>query len=552
VRLRLGRTTRSDASDKLTSAGDDSLAQVDQPRAGPISRFLARPVPDDIPHRIVWHPFALAAGFVLLVFAEVAVTPYAMFRSLLIALAAAGVLTAIASALARNVHKGGLVASFVLFALVGWESPFLVLAALVLILILAWLAGRITNGRVPWPRATFVLNVVSTIFVVAVLLRLPTTPGAVDQVLHDLHQGAGSIASDGGQGRVSDVPPDIVLILLDGYPRADELARLFGFDNEPFLQSLEQRGFDVSQHSHSNYSLTELTLASMLNMSLLDEIDELQPAIRGEADPQPVLRNVTNAAAGLNFLNDQGYETIATAPGYEEVALRQSDVFLDTGQINEFEVVLLRETGLSAVVPAIAPDFMADQHRARVEANIDSIRQLVPATAPTPRFVLIHIPIPHAPIVYGASGEHLRMSITLPYDYNSDGQSPELQRVQYAAQLGYLNSLVLDALDDALARLDDNSVIILWSDHGSRIDLDTDQQLSRQEYVSNFFAARTPGHPDLFGDSPTLVNTLPTLFDTYLGASIPRSPERFFVSHQAAPFQWIEVAVDDRTDAAVR
>ena len=507
-------------------------------------------MPHDIPHRIVWHPFALAAGYVLMVFVEVLVSPYAMFRSLLIALVAAGVLMALASVLTRNVHIGGVITSFLLFALVGWESPFLIASALVLIIVLAWLARRITNGRVPWPRATFVLNVVSTIFLVAVVLRLPTTSGALDQVLHDLRQGAASVANDVEERPVSGAPPDIVMILLDGYPRADEVARLFNVDNEPFLQSLDQRGFDVSRHSHSNYSITELTLASMLNMTLLDEIDELQPAIRGEADPQPLLRDVTNGARGLKFLKDQGYETIATAPGYEEVALRQSDVFLDSGQMNEFEVVLMRETALSAVIPAVAPDFMADQHRARVEAGLDSIRQLVPATAATPRFVFIHIPIPHAPIVYGPSGEHLRMSVNLPYDYNSDGQSLEVQRAEYAAQLGYLNNQVLAALDDALARLDHDSVIILWSDHGSRIDLDADPELSRQEYVSNFFAARTPGHPDLFGDSPTLVNTLPTLFETYLRTSTPRSPERFFVSHQAAPFRWIEIAVDDRSVGA--
>jgi len=530
----------------LTSAGDENVVPLNQSRDGVVARFLASPVPHDIAHRIVWHPFAVAAGFVLMVFVEVLVSPYAMFRSLLIALAAAAVLMCVASALARNVHIGGLVTSIVLFALIGWDSPFLVLSALVLIIVLAWLARRITNGHVPWPRVTFLLNVISTIFLVAVALRLPTTSGAIDQVVRDLHQGVGSIANDTGQRNVPDDPPDIVMILLDGYPREDELARLFNFDDEPFVQSLEQRGFDVSRHSHSNYSLTELTLASMLNMTLLDEIDELQPAIEGKADAQPLLRDVTNAASALDFLKDQGYETVATAPGFEEVALRQSDVFLDSGQINEFEVVLMRETALSAVIPAIAPDFMADQHRARVEAGLDSIRQLVPGTAATPRFVFIHIPIPHAPIVYGSSGEHLRMSINRPYDYDSDGQSRDVQRDEYAAQIGYLNGQVLAALDDALARLDRNSVVILWSDHGSRIDLDTDPQLSMQEYVSNFFAARTPGHPRLFGDSPTLVNTLPTLFDTYLGASTPPSPERFFVSHVTAPFDWVEITVDDR------
>ena len=61
--------------------------------------------------------------------------------------------------------------------------------------------------------------------------------------------------SRGGGG-----PPDIYVILLDGYPRADTLARLFDFDNGPFLAALEAKGFDVSAGSSSNYMYTELTL----------------------------------------------------------------------------------------------------------------------------------------------------------------------------------------------------------------------------------------------------------------------------------------------------
>ncbi len=45
------------------------------------------------------------------------------------------------------------------------------------------------------------------------------------------------------------------------------------------------------------------------------------------------------------------------------------------------------------------------------------------------------------------------------------------------------------------------------------------------ERTGNLFAAFTPGHDDLFGDAPTLVNTMPTLFNAYFGTTLPLSPD---------------------------
>ena len=62
--------------------------------------------------------------------------------------------------------------------------------------------------------------------------------------------------------------------MLDAYARQDTLASM-GLDNEPFLAALEARGFDVYRDSRSNYTWTSSTLASMLNLRPLHEIDGL-------------------------------------------------------------------------------------------------------------------------------------------------------------------------------------------------------------------------------------------------------------------------------------
>jgi hypothetical protein len=66
--------------------------------------------------------------------------------------------------------------------------------------------------------------------------------------------------------------PDIYYIILDAYGRADVLQEMFGYDNVPFLQSLESRGFYVAECSQSNYGQTMLSLTSSLNFNYLDSL----------------------------------------------------------------------------------------------------------------------------------------------------------------------------------------------------------------------------------------------------------------------------------------
>jgi hypothetical protein len=55
--------------------------------------------------------------------------------------------------------------------------------------------------------------------------------------------------------------PNIYVMLLDGYPRADTLRDTFSIDNRGFLESLETRGFTVSDEARTNYNKTWLTMA---------------------------------------------------------------------------------------------------------------------------------------------------------------------------------------------------------------------------------------------------------------------------------------------------
>jgi hypothetical protein len=62
-----------------------------------------------------------------------------------------------------------------------------------------------------------------------------------------------------------------------------------------------------------------------------------------------------------------------------------------------------------------------------------------------------------------------------------------------------------------------NGVIVLFSDHGARYSL----EMQETEWPRSFLAARTPGHPDLFGEQPAPTILLRRLLETYVPEAGP-------------------------------
>jgi len=101
--------------------------------------------------------------------------------------------------------------------------------------------------------------------------------------------------------------PNIVHIVLDGYSRADVLARYYGFDNSGFLSGLKAAGFVVADHAASAYSQTLQSMTSIFTASQLNGVGgdrkgaELRDALRDRLKNNPV----------MGTLSRLGYQTAA-------------------------------------------------------------------------------------------------------------------------------------------------------------------------------------------------------------------------------------------------
>ncbi|MGH2454704.1 MAG: hypothetical protein ACRDHD_00375 [Candidatus Limnocylindria bacterium] len=484
------------------------------------------------------YPAVLAFTFVLAAFIDADVNLHAAVRPMVLVVVGVAVVTLLLS-FAIGPLWGGIATGVIV--LVG-RSGTLVHGALALLLVALVAAAYVLARRI-WRHSdalrhpTPLLNTLS-IALLAVTVVSAAVDGSLGRI--DVRQGAPASALEADLTRAPGERPDVYILLLDGYPRADTIGRLFGGDNRAFLGSLQRLGFDVSGSASSNYMYTGPTFTSMFHMQYVDDVARL-----GEVEvPFGVsLRSSINNNPVWDTFRAHGYQVVTVKGPWEHEAMRSSDVFCGDS-INDFELFLVRTTLAGSALESLASGLEADQHRAAVNEAFDCLGRMDGLTA-EPKLVFVHIGGPHLPIVFDESGgpadpevfAHTRQELAL-----SDAEFADA----YMDQLRYLNGRVLDAASE-LANRPDEPVLVVMSDHGSEAALNwTDG--SRSDLAERFgilFAARTPGHPQLFDCNITPIEVFPALLNTYLDEDLPTPEPRHFVSSVNDKLGFQEVADPD-------
>jgi hypothetical protein len=485
-------------------------------------------------------PVGLASAYVLNAWVESGSSPFAIGRALLIAIMAALAIAVVAVLFIRDYRRATIVATGVvaivifgrdlalvvgnvLRALPFWQLG-IMLGLIGALAVAVWMVMRRTGSRMV-SAASLIAPVTAAVVVLLLsVLVSAVSRGLVAQAPADLRQN-GDVASIPDRSSITAPGPDIYVILLDGYPRADVLETQFGYDNSPFLRALTDRGLDVAKASHSNYTLTEYTLLSMLNMRLLQDIPELDPVFAEIAPGQPTSRKLLTDNPTVAALRERSYLTVGFAGSYEDVSPRLADLFLQTDEINEVEWALLANTFLLDVLDWVAPEFLADQQRAFVNSSFSLAEAVAKDRSIGPRFVMAHVFAPRTPLVFGPNGEELDLRSLRRVDDTAAGAGLDLQEygARLVGQVQYVNGRTLELIDTVLASSAAPPIIIVMSDHGSRSEpLDPrnpDPELVRERFGS-LFAAYTPGHPGLFPDDVAPVEVMGRLLNTYFGVEV--------------------------------
>lgn len=441
-----------------------------------------------------------------------------LIRPLLVSLALGPALYLLFLFLVRGRHAAAFMASALLFAfylygaawswaystkIISRAIPFASIWALSTLLLIGWVGWK--RNATPDPNIIAGVNLMAMILLLFPVLQviryytaasLPFPP----KIRHVV---------DGGPPRSS---PDIYYIILDSYPRADVLMEEYGFDNSGFLQSLRDLGFYVAECSQSNYASTGPSLTSTLNMDYIQNLsDTFQP---GEVELMGLFKLLDENAV-QESISGFGYETVSFASGFLWAEWRDADIFTAPpyGPMTEFETVVLFSS-YARVLDDLGivnlDDIHAERFRVRTRLVLGSFEEL--ANAPGPKFVFIHLIVPHSPFAFDENGDPVA-----PDQADPTGG--------YLGQVKFINRFILPGLKTLVEESATPPVIILQGDHGPLLE---DNHAAQMKILN---AYRLPGGAQAPYPAISPVNTFRIVFNSYFGAKLPLLEDVSYYSH---------------------
>jgi hypothetical protein len=325
--------------------------------------------------------------------------------------------------------------------------------------------------------------------------------------------------------------PDIYLIVLDAYARADVLDAIYDFDNSEFISELEKRGFAVGSSANSNYGGTHFSIPSMLEMSYLTE------------DGQPIhnsdLVQVTHMIGGENTW----VETLA-ANGYTYVHAdtehwlnrcgESVDVCLTRPRLDITVDALLAKTPIGGLIYPESGDPTTALNRERI-AQLTDWSEVASELPSGPRFVSLHLVMPHPPLFLDAS-------CSPRVDRDLEGRNMAgaefarsllpIRRHAYIEQLLCANRTVLRFLD----QLDKDAVVVITADHGPdslgplHADPNRWTDVQKWERYGILSSLRLPEQCDAGPDDQQLVNTLRLVVGCLSDTEVPMLDGEWFAA----------------------
>jgi hypothetical protein len=330
--------------------------------------------------------------------------------------------------------------------------------------------------------------------------------------------------------------PDIYFIILDMYGRNDLLRKEFDYDDQAFLNKLEDMGFYVASCSQSNYPSTAYSLSATLNANYLKDLsDQFIPA---NTDISLMWHLIQNSAVKI-VLRERGYKIVAFETGYEWTEWQDADYFyaLQSSKMNNFEDLLLRNSFLAVFSEkGYLNDFLltSDQRKHDLSLYVLDKLEEVPVL-PGPKFVFVHLTIPHPPFVLGPHGE-LKV-VAQHYTGNEGYYVEDDYKIGYRNQLAFLNTRLPQVLMRILEKSAQAPIIILQGDHGPRF-VAKDKQLD----ILDAYYFPEP-HPRLYS-SLTPVNNFRIIFNTYFGAAVSLLPDKSYFNGFERPYEFTEIPND--------
>jgi hypothetical protein len=252
-------------------------------------------------------------------------------------------------------------------------------------------------------------------------------------------------------------------------------------------------------------------------------------------DNKVVLQELISDGPTLGELRNAGYETIAVSSGYNGVDLRSADRIVTAPQLSGLEVALLRSTVLGPLIETVSPGLVDELHRSRIRETFDDVVSISREPADHPRFVFAHVPAPHGPWVFGRDGSPRADGLNGFYTdspvIRGISEEEALRRsLDQATQIGVMT---IQTIDEVLPRVDPSTVIVVFSDHGPRLELNPEDPTDNLGVrASNLIAIRFPGARGVLPPATTPINIIPRILNAIGHPALDILPDETRVWHR--------------------
>jgi len=331
--------------------------------------------------------------------------------------------------------------------------------------------------------------------------------------------------------------PDIYYIIPDGYAGLKSLQTILNFDNSNFQNFLIEKGFFVAAESYSNYERTMFSITSTLNMNYINYIyDETKSVnvINKE------LFNLSRDTAVIKNFKSKGYTTYAIESGiksWDTPTRNMKNIdyrfcYTSNALDSEFFSELIRTT----IINPIQAKLFATDYREKVLCGFSELSK-TENKSDTPKFVLVHLMIPHRPFVFGPTGEDI-----LPENLKLNDNSVNLETTDlYLGQLEFMNFKMMNVIEKLLDT-ENPPVIIIQSDHGMRIDNSEDEYIQFLSGFNNFKAYYFPHEGrNMEFETTTPVNSFRILFNLYLDEEYELLEDKIYYKIDEKNYQFRDI-----------
>ena len=290
--------------------------------------------------------------------------------------------------------------------------------------------------------------------------------------------------------------PNVYHIILDEYTDNEILTKKFGYNNEKFLEFLNNNGFYMHDKLFSTFGSTVKELNVILNMEYPKKLGWVSE------DYESLNNNKV-----MSIFSNQDYSVIETNSMMRWKNFSDVDTKLcyDTNFINsEFLDQVLGKS----IIRYFLEKYQQDTRRDTVRCTFDVLNEITLKTD-GPKYVFSHVYVPHPPFLFGPNGENV-----IPDRREISGLQSWENPQGYINQLIYATNEITVVIKN-IVKNDPNAIVIVQGDTGTLTGADISKKTMKEIYQAHsiLYAVRIPDVED--SDYMIPVNTYRIIFNNY-------------------------------------